>query len=235
MYGEVGVINMNKKKNKQNENSVPNQTGQVNYGNQMNTVNNNQNMNPNQGKVLSKQAQKNPKYTENWLPLKAIKNGIMYNNKNEMITGVKIQPRNIFILEQSQMDSALIGLMNFYNTIDYEFWLVVADRPVDIAVYQAELQVLYNKTPDQRIRKLIAQDMAKGDYFINNDVVDTEYFILFKEKNGELLQKKLRNIINSLASAGLVASQTTNDDLRMIIDNFLNGGRKFESGTVMPI
>ena len=226
---------MNKKKNKQNENSVPNQTGQVNYGNQMNTVNNNQNMNPNQGKVLSKQAQKNPKYTENWLPLKAIKNGIMYNNKNEMITGVKIQPRNIFILEQSQMDSALIGLMNFYNTIDYEFWLVVADRPVDIAVYQAELQVLYNKTPDQRIRKLIAQDMAKGDYFINNDVVDTEYFILFKEKNGELLQKKLRNIINSLASAGLVASQTTNDDLRMIIDNFLNGGRKFESGTVMPI
>lgn len=235
MYGEVGVINMSKRKNNQNQNSMTNQTGQVNYGNQMNAVNNNQNMNPNQGKVLSKQAQKNPKYTENWLPLKAIKNGIMYNNKNEMITGVKIQPRNIFILEQSQMDSALIGLMNFYNTIDYEFWLVVADRPVDIAVYQAELQVLYNKTPDQRIRKLIAQDMAKGDFFVNNDVVDTEYFILFKEKNGELLQKKLRNIINSLASAGLVASQTTNDDLRMIIDNFLNGGRKFESGTVMPI
>ena len=203
---------------------------QMNQNNVQNSANNQQ-----QGKKMPKQAQNNPKYTENWLPLKAIKNGIMYNNKNEMITGVKIQPRNIFILEQSQMDSALIGLMNFYNTIDYEFWLVVADRPVDIAIYQAELQVLYNKTPDQRIRKLIAQDMAKGDFFINNDVVDTEYFILFKEKNGELLQKKLRNIINSLASAGLVASQTTNDDLRMIVDNFLNGGKKYESGTVMPI
>ena len=175
------------------------------------------------------------KYTENWLPLKAISNGIMYNNKNEMITGVKIQPRNIFILDQGSMDNALIGLMNFYNTIDYEFWLVVADRPVDIAVYQAELQVLYNKTQDPRIRKLIAQDMQKGDYFINNDVVDTEYFLLFKEKNGELLQKKLRNMINSLASAGLVASQTSNDDLRMIVDNFLNGGKKYESGSVMPI
>ena len=212
--------------------------------NQMNQMNNpvnrqaNNNMNRGgkpQGKVMSKQAKKNPKYTENWLPLKAISNGIMYNNKNEMITGVKIQPRNIFILDQGSMDNALIGLMNFYNTIDFEFWMVVADRPVDIAVYQAELQVLYNNTSDQRIRKLIAQDMNKGDFFINNDVVDTEYFLLFKEKNGEMLQKKLRNMINNLAGAGLVASQTTNDDLRLIIDNFLNGGRKFESGGVMPI
>ena len=195
----------------------------------------NQNVNQNPGKVMPKAAQNNPKYTENWLPLKAISNGIMYNTKNEMITGVKIQPRNIFILDQSSMDNALIGLMNFYNTIDYEFWLVVADRPVDIAVYQAELQVLYNKTQDQRVRKLISQDMQKGDYFINNDVVDTEYFLLFKEKNGEMLQKKLRSMINNLAGAGLVASQTSNDDLRMIIDNFLNGGKKYESGGVMPI
>lgn len=187
------------------------------------------------GKVMKTSTQNDSKYTENWLPLKAISNGIMYNNKNEMITGVKIQPRNIFILDQSSMDNALVGLMNFYNTIDYEFWLIVADRPVDITVYQAELQVLYNKTQDPRIRKLIAQDMQKGDYFINNDVVDTEYFLLFKEKNGELLQKKLRNMINSLASAGLVASQTSNDDLRMIIDNFLNGGKKYESGGVMPV
>ena len=113
---------------------------QINQG-----INNlNQNVNkvqndPNNNKqdlVMPKAAQKNPKYTENWLPLKAISNGIMYNNKNEMITGVKIQPRNIFILDQGSMDNALIGLMNFYNTIDYEFWLVVADRPVDIAVIQ---------------------------------------------------------------------------------------------------
>ena len=187
------------------------------------------------GPKMSKQMQKDNKFTENWLPLKAISNGVMYNDKNEMITGIKIQPKNIFILDQSSMDASLIGLMNFYNTLDFEFWLIVADRPVDIAVYQAELQVLYNQTLDPRIRKLIAQDMNKGDYFINNDVVDTEYFILFKEKDDQMLQKKLRNMINSLATAGLIASQTSNDDLRMIIDNFFNGGRKFESGGVMPV
>ena len=218
-------------------NQMNNQTNQqVNQNTNRNLNQNNRQTSPqNRGKVMSKQVKNDPKYTENWLPLKAINNGIMYNNRNEMITGVKIQPRNIFILDQSSMDNALIGLMNFYNTIDYEFWLIVADRPVDIAVYNAELQVLYNKTQDQRIRKMIAQDLNKGEFFINNDVVDTEYFILFKEKNAELMQKKLRSMINNLASAGLIASQTTNDDLRMIIDNFLNGGQKYEAGGVMPI
>ena len=209
--------------------------GQVNQsGNIMDSQTDNK-RNNNGGIPLPKKAETNPKYTENWLPLKGISNGIMFNDKKEMITGVKIQPRNIFILDQSSMDNALIGLMNFYNTIDFEFWLVVADRPVDIAMYQAELQVLYNKTQDQRVRKLIAQDISKGEFFINNNVVDTEYFILFKEKNNDLLAKKVRNLINGLAGAGLIASQTSNDDLRMIIDNFLNGGQKYEAGGVMPV
>ena len=186
-------------------------------------------------KVLPKGVQNNPKYTENWINVKAISNNIIYNNNGEMITGVKIQPKNIFILDYSQMDNTLIGLMNFYNTIDYEFWLMVADRPVDIAMYQAELQLLFNKTQDQRIRKIISQDMAKGDLFTNNNVVDTEYFLLFKEKNMDALQKKVRNLINGLASCGMTASQTSNDDLRMIIDNFLNGGRTFNAGGVMPL
>lgn len=192
--------------------------------------------NPNlqKGRVLPKGAQMNPKYTENWLNLRGIKNGVMYNRQGEMVTGVKIQPKNIFILDQAQMDNTLIGLMNFYNTIDYEFWLVIADRPVDIAMYQAEMQLLFNQTQDQRIRKLIVQDMNKGDYFINNNVSDTEYFLLFKERNNELLGKKVRNMITGLAGCGIIASQTSDDDLRMILDNFLNGGRKFTSGGVMP-
>lgn len=233
MYGEVGVIVMN---NQMNDGQINQSRSQIS-GNYMNPgmrvksgMSNQTNM-----KKLPKQAQNNPKYTENWLNLKTIKNDIMYNNQGEMVAGVKIQPKNIFILDRYAMDNTLIGLMNFYNTLDYEFWLVVADRPVDIAMYQAELQLLYNKTMDPRIRKLIAQDMDKGEMFANNNVVDTEYYLLFKEKNMDMLQKKIRNMINGLASCGLVASQASNDDLRTIIDTFLNAGRRFEKGTVLPL
>lgn len=186
-------------------------------------------------KVMSSKTQNDPRYTENWINVKKISNGIIYNTEGVMITGVKIRPKNIFILDRYSMDNTLVGLMNFYNTLDYEFWLVIADRPVDISVYQAELQLLYNKASDPTIRKIIGQDIDKGDYFRNNNVVDTEYYLLFKERNMDVMQKKLRSMINGLASAGIIASQTSSDDLRMILDNFLNGGRNFDSGMVMPL
>lgn len=193
-------------------NQMNNGVGQVNQLQNQN-LNNNSSQNV---KKMAKSVKVDSKWTENWINVKKISNGIIYNNLGEMVTGIKIQPKNIFILDGSSMDNTLIGLMNFYNTIDYEFWLMVADRPVDITVYETELQLLYNKTQDQRIRKLISQDMDKGDYFKNNNVVDTEYYLLFKEKNMDNLQKKVRNLINGMASCGLVASQTSNDDLKMI-------------------
>ena len=39
------------------------------------------------------------------------------------------------------------------------------------------------------------------------------------------IQKRIRMLINMLASAGLSAKQTSNEDLRIILDNFLNGGK----------
>lgn len=181
------------------------------------------------------QNQAQSKWTEDWINIQSISNGMIILPDQNKVTGVKITPRNIFILDEDSQANALIALRNFYNTIDYEFWLVVADRPVDISMYLSQLQLQYQKQQDQQIRKLINQDIQKGNYFMNNNVVDTEYFILFKEKNVEILQKKIRQLISGLATAGLIAAQTNNEDLRIILDNFLNGGQTTTFGTVMPI
>lgn len=176
----------------------------------------------------------NSKWTENWINVQSISNGMIILPNQEKVSGVKITPRNIFILDPIAQSNVLIALKNFYNTIDYEFWLVVADRPVDISVYLSQLQLLYQNQQNPAIRKLINEDIQKGNSFMNNNVVDTEYFILFKEKNLELMQKKIRALISGLAQAGLIARQTSNEDLRIILDNFLNGGRTYTFGTVMP-
>lgn len=171
------------------------------------------------------------KYTD--VPVKDISNGVIVLDNGQKVTGVKIMPRNIFILDQSMQDAIIANLRNVYNAIDYEFWIVVADRPVDINVYLSELQLLYNRITDTKKRKLIMEDINKANMFMNNNVVDTEYFLLFKDKNNDVLQKRIRNLINNLASAGLTAFQTNNDDLRMILDNFLNGGQTTTFGTVL--
>lgn len=175
------------------------------------------------------------KYTEDWLPLQGINNGMILLPGQMKVCGVKIMPRNIFILDEDSQTNVLISLKNFYNTLDFEFWQVVADRPTDISVYMSQLQLLYNNTQNPAIRKLINEDIQKGNSFINNNVVDTEYFILFKEKNLEILQKKIRLLINGLGSCGLTASQTSNEDMRIILDNFLNGGITTEFGTVISV
>lgn len=181
----------------------------------------------------SKTKTKNPRYTEDWTPVKAIENGMIILDNKSRVTGVKIRPRNIFILEQGTQDGVIIGLKNFYNTIDFEFWLISADRPVDISGYLARLQLLYNQTNSPIVRKMINQDIMKANNFIENNVTDTEYYILFKEKNLDMIQKKLRTIIAGLANCGLDSSQVSNEDLRTILDNFLNGGMKTEFGTVV--
>ena len=174
-------------------------------------------------------------YTEGWIPVKQILNGMILTDDGYYISGVKVEPKNIFILERGAQDVTLEGLRNFYNTIDYDFWLIVADRPVDIHLYMSQLQLLYNNNNDPVMRKLITQDINKGNMFVGNDygVVDTEYYLLFKEKRVDLLQKKIRNMIMGLANAGLTATQPSNTDLRVVLDHFLNDGEKTEFGTVM--
>lgn len=167
------------------------------------------------------------------VPVKAILNNLIELDNGEKVAGVKIIPRNIFILEENDQFSILSRLKDMYNTFDFEFWLVVTDRPVDIAVHIAQLQAQFNQSQSSLARKLISQDLQKADQFINEGVSDVEFYFLFKEKNIEIIQKRIRLMMNGLAQAGLFSSQANNDDLRMILDSFLNAGEKTEFGTVM--
>lgn len=172
-------------------------------------------------------------YTSDQVPVKSITNGAIILDNGLKVTGVKIMPKNIFILDYDMQNAIISNLKNVYNVIDYEFWIIAADRPVDINLYLSQLQVLYNQTQDNIKRKLIVEDINKANMFMNNNVVDTEYFLVFKEKDNEVIQKRIRNLINAFAAAGLTTHQVTNDDLRMILDNFLNGGKTTTFGTVM--
>lgn len=174
-------------------------------------------------------------YAEDWITVKNIIDGMIQLENGYYVTGIKVLPKNIFIMDEGERNNTLFSLQNFYNMIDYEFWLIIADRPVDINVYLSQLQLLYQRTPDSAIRKIIMQDINKANAFMGAEynVVDTEYFILFKEKKLEVIQKRIANLISGLANAQINSVRVSNVDLRMILDNFLNGGMTTTFGTVM--
>ena len=184
---------------------------------------------------MAKKLINSSKYTEDWLPVKAIQNGLITLEGNYYVTGVKVEPKNIFILDHQMQNNVIFNLRNFYNVINHEFWLIVADRPVDIKLYLSQLQLQYDEAPTQIIRKIISQDIAKAEMFSGSQInaVDTEYFIIFRDKKIEVLQKRIQTMISTLATVGLNSRQVSDDDLKFLIQNFLNGGMKNEFGTVM--
>ena len=183
---------------------------------------------------MSTKTTNSSKYTENWIPVKNIANGMIELDNKYKVTGVKIKPKNIFILDTNTRNNILAMLKTFYDTIDFEFWLISSDRPVDISNYLATLQVQYNQVQDPRIKKIISQDIAKANDFMNNNVTDTELYILFKSNNNDIIQKRLRTLMLGLSNCGLDSTQTSNTDLRTMLDSFLNGGKTIESKAVLP-
>ena len=172
------------------------------------------------------------KNTEDWLPIRSILNGAIQLDDGMQVTGVKVQPKNIFIMDNDSQRNVIYNLRNLYNSIDYEFSIIVADRPVDINVY---LSQLYNNVQTPVLKKLVMQDINKANLFMSKEVgvADTEYYLLFRERRPEIMQKRIQNLISGFATCGLVASQTSNDDLRVLLDGFLNDGSRTEFGTVM--
>ena len=79
------------------------------------------------------------------------------------------------------------------------------------------------------------QDIQKAEMFGGSSVnaVDTEYFFLFRDKKLEVVQKRIQTMIANLAGCGLNSRQASDEDLKFLLQNFLNGGAKNEYGTVM--
>ena len=74
--------------------------------------------------TMAKKTQQS-KWTEDWINIQSITNGMIVLPNQEKVSGVKITPKNIFILDEDSQANTIIALRNFYNTLDYEFWLVV--------------------------------------------------------------------------------------------------------------
>lgn len=56
-------------------------------------------------------------------------------------------------------------------------------------MYLSQLQIAFNSSTDQRIKKMIMEDINKANMFMANGVVDTEFYLLFRDKDNDVLQK----------------------------------------------
>ena len=67
---------------------------------------------------------------------------------------------------------------------------------------------------------------------MKDNVTDIEYYILFKAKDNEIIQRRIRELIMGFSNCQINANQVSNEDLRVLLDSFLNGGIKTENKAV---
>jgi hypothetical protein len=51
------------------------------------------------------------KFAEDWVPVKNIMNGMIQLDNNEYVTGVKVAPKNIFILDGDTQNNIIFNLL----------------------------------------------------------------------------------------------------------------------------
>ena len=74
--------------------------------------------------IMSSKTSNNSKYTEDWVPVKNITNGMIELDNKQKVTGVKIRPRNIFILDPITQ-SNIIALLKTFYTIHPDFGISI--------------------------------------------------------------------------------------------------------------
>ena len=74
------------------------------------------------------------------------------------------------------------------------------------------------------------------EYIFETNEEKTKYLKLInsEEKNLDIIQKRLRTLMLGLSNCGLDSTQTSNADLRSILDSFFNGGKSTDSKVVLP-
>jgi hypothetical protein len=96
------------------------------------------------------------KYTEDWIPIKNIKDGMVLLEGNYYVTGVRIEPRNIFILDYQEQNNVIFNLRTFYNSIDFSAQFcyngVIKNQ---IAADRTECAVRRDKRQTRKVRKYI--------------------------------------------------------------------------------
>ena len=163
-----------------------------------------------------------------WATVRQITSGVVVLNTGELVSGVKIIPRNIFIMQQDDTNAIIYGLSKFYDSIDFDYWLIIGDKPVDLNNYFNSVQNIYNTSSSEHIRAIARDDIVKANKYVSGDygVSDTEYFLLFKDKTIQSVQERISKIISGIRECDLDATQVSNDELRLVMDTFLSNGKK---------
>ena len=167
----------------------------------------------------------NSKYTEDWLPVRNIANGMIELDNKMKVTGVKIRPRNIFILDTASRNSIISVLKNTRKSAGGYYWKyndgkqypiteISHKTPIPIAqieIYNGFVHHIYPSIQEASRQTGINSSMISQ--CLNGTIANTGYWKW--------------SYINNLTNEQKISSQYKNSPYRLK-DNAIEGKSIFE-------
>ena len=147
--------------------------------------------------------------------------------------GIRDPLTNKTLIETGKPERGDVVVFKYPEDTNVDYIKRVVGVPGDEVIYRNKKIYLRKACTAERCDSPVGLEVEEIGTYSEESFGFAENYILFKEKRMELVQKKLHNLISGLATAGLMSQQASNSDLRMLLDNFLNGGEQTNFGAVM--
>lgn len=177
--------------------------------------------------LIIKLFQKNRKIQSlnEFLNIKDIKNNYLYTLDNQVIVFIKVNPTNIELLSDSELERKMDSDAIEFSSEQYPYKIMVIPRAVDISEHIREQEELKKKLNDDVCIEIINNRIiATSEIVENKNIIENEFYIMIydnvKDNIENELNKRVNLWINRLSNCELKSEVLEEKEIILLIKSF---------------
>lgn len=177
--------------------------------------------------LIIKLFQKNRKIQSlnEFLNIKDIKNNYLYTLDNQVIVFIKVNPINIELLSDSELERKMDSEAIEFSSEQYPYKIMVIPRAVDISEHIREQEELKKKLNDDVCIEIINNRIiATSEIVENKNIIENEFYIMLydnvKDNIENELNKRVNSWMNRLSNCELKSEVLEEKEIILLIKSF---------------
>lgn len=158
-------------------------------------------------KSIKEQAISKDNTVQNWLPIKDIKESLIYHTDDTPVAVVRVEPSAFTLLSDREKERRISALFEAIQAVPGDMQIVAVPRPIDLDVYIKDLEEKLQETQGRRKAVLRGYTSYVRNITSGAEAMEKRFFVLIpgtKKGEDELLHKT-KEFVGELGRAELNA------------------------------
>ena len=178
----------------------------------------------------------------NFVPIKQIKNNIVYTNDGKSLAVLKTKPIDFSLLSEDEQIEVISSYRFFLRSLDFPCQISCRSVEVDLKKWYENMMENSKKTGNsERVQKMIS--WIKNNIEVNKTRTRIFYIIIPYDKRAEnrnedevlILSERTQDIIKRLDKSGLKTVRMKNNELLSLFSSYFTDLSEIDSTFLSPI